>query len=129
MTPQDKAKDRRLQKLFRITLAERKLIEEFQRKHPVYRWLLGKRMGVDHRHSSGRVSGLLEWRINRAYGLLESIDTAHCGEILDALALYHRENPATLALGYTPYGLIGKAKMGKKKPVYGSPDADKEPRK
>lgn len=88
-------------------------------------------MGVDHRHASGRISGVLEWRINRAYGLLESIDPEHCGEILDALVLYHRENPATLALGYTPYGLLGKAKV-KKKMRWGSSDLDtlavKEPR-
>jgi hypothetical protein len=114
--------------LFRITLFERNKIEDFQRQHPTYRWLLGKRMGVDHRHHSGRISGILEWRINRAYGLIESVDPEHCGEILEALALYHKRNPATLALGYTPYGLLGKAKV-KKKMVYGSPQADKEPRK
>ena len=114
--------------MFRITLAEWNKIKEFQEKHEIYSRLLAERISTDHNHKSGKVRGLLEWRLNRAYGLIEKAFPTNCAEVLEALALFHKKNPATLALGYTPYGLIGKAKV-KKKMVYGSPNADKEPRK
>ena len=128
MTKQEKAKDARLRKLFRITLAEWNKIKEFQEKHPVYARLLGDRLSTDHCHKSGEVRGILQQDINWAMARLEAVCKDRMADVLEALSLYFREKPATLALGYTPYGLIGKAKV-KKKMVYGSSDADKEPRK
>ena len=128
MTKQEKAKDARLRKLFRITLAEWNKIKEFQEKHPIYARLLGDRLSTDHCHASGRVRGILSSDVNYAIGRLERVTKGKMADVLEALTLYFRENPATLALGRTPYGLLGKAKV-KKKMVYGSSDADKEPRK
>lgn len=63
--------------------------------------------------------------MNYAIGRLERVcKEENMADVLEALSLYFRENPATKALGYTPWGLLGKAKV-KKKMVYGGP---KEPR-
>ena len=126
MTKQEKAKDARLRKLFRITLAEWKKIKEFQESHPVYARLLGERLGTDHRHKDGKLRGCLEWRLNRAYGLIEKAFPNNTAAVLEALALYHSKHPAELALGKKVYGLIGQAKV-KRRMRYGdeSTDADK----
>ena len=122
LTAKEKAQDRRLQKLYRITLAERREIEKFQREHPCFRKLLGKNLGTDHRHDSGLVRGLLDWRINKALGLLEAVTRGpKLAELVMALALYLEEPPATTVLGKPRYGIIGKAKV-KKKMVYGPPE-------
>lgn len=128
MTPQEKAKDKRLRKLFRITLAEWNKIKEFEENHPIYVRLLGNRPCTDHVHSSGRVRGILSSDVNYAIGRLERVCKGRMVEVLEALALYFKANPATLALGYTPYGLLGEARTNKKKLKYGSSEADKEPR-
>lgn len=116
----DRAKDKRLRKLFRITLEERNRIREFQKKHPLFKLLLGKIEGTDHDHATGLIRGILDWRINRAYGLLEKTCGSRLAEVLKALAHYHEHPPAELVLGEKRYGLIGKAKH-KKKMVYGPP--------
>lgn len=119
MTPAEKAKDRRLMKLYRISLAEQKVIERFQKEHPCFRVLLGRNMGTDHCHTTGLIRGRLDWRINKAYGLLEKIATGErLTRILMALALYNDFPPATEALNGERFGLIGLAKV-KKKMVYG----------
>jgi hypothetical protein len=110
-------------KLFRITPEELDKIIEFQKKHPIYRVLLGKLEGTDHCHTTGLVRGRLEWRINRAYGLLEKAFPNNLPEVLRALAYYHENPPAIKALGEKRYGLIGQAKY-KKKMVYGTPEKD-----
>jgi hypothetical protein len=75
--------------------------------------LLGKKLGTDHCHKDGLVRGLLEWRINRAYGLLERVCPENLPAVLRALAVYHEQPPAELALGEKRYGLIGKARVKK----------------
>lgn len=119
-----KAKDRRLRTLYRISLDEQNKIEEFQRSHPIYRVLLGKNLGTDHNHKTGQIRGRLDWLINRAYGLMEKSCPDNLAEVLRALAVYHENPPAELALGEKRYGLIGLAKY-KKKMVYGPPEAPK----
>lgn len=129
LTKQEKAKDRRLRKLFRITLAEWEKIKKFQENHPIYAWLLGNKLGTDHRHKDGKIRGCLDWRLNRAYGAIEKAFPTNTAAVLEALALYHAQHPAELALGKKVYGLIGQAKV-KRRMKYGdeSTDADKEPR-
>ena len=112
----DKAKRKRLWDLYRITPEERAKIRDFQSNHKIYKLLLGKNEGTDHNHKSGLIRGILDWRINRAYGLLEKV----CPDLpamLRALATYHENPPAVLAIG-VKYGLVGQAKY-KKKMVYG----------
>lgn len=111
---------------FRLTLRDYELIKTFQENHSVYRILLGKKLGTDHSHASGLVRGLLEWRVNRAYGLLERVYPHSLPEALRALATFHEHPPATLALGETRYGLIGKALCSKKKKVYGPPEVPRK---
>lgn len=117
----DKARRNRLWKLFRITTEEYDAILAFQRSHPVFSLLLGKHLGLDHRHSSGLISGLLEWRINRAYGMIEAVAPRNTSDVLRALAEYHDNPPAVTALGGPRWGLLGKA-MYKKVMKYGGPE-------
>ena len=77
-------------------------------------------MGTDHDHATGLIRGRLDWRINRAYGLLDKIKGIDIPKVLRALALYHEEPPAVTAIG-PHYGLIGKAQY-KKVMVYGPPE-------
>lgn len=123
LTKQEKAKDKRLRKLFRITLAEWNKIKEFQESHPIYARLLGGKLGTDHRHKDGKLRGLLEWRLNRAYGIFEKAFPTNTAEVLEALALYHKQHPADLALGKKTFGLIGQAKV-KKRMKYGDANSD-----
>jgi hypothetical protein len=115
-----KARARHLWVCYRLTPEELDKIREFQKSHPIYKVLLGKLEGTDHCHKSGRIRGRLEWRLNRAYGLLEKAFPNNLAEVLRALALYHEKPPAPLALGKETYGLIGQARH-KKKMVYGPP--------
>lgn len=110
----------RLWALYRLTPEELDKIESFQKNHPIYKLLLGKWEGTDHHHASGLIRGRLEFRINRAYGMLEKACPNNLPAVLRALALYHEHPPAELALGEKRYGLIGQAKY-KKKMVYGPP--------
>jgi hypothetical protein len=102
-------------------LEEYKKIEEFQNRFRVFRCLMGKRNGLDHNHSTGEVRGILDWRVNRALGLIESIKEYRPQEILSALVYFLDNPPATSALERTPFGLIGKAQK-KKVMVYGPPN-------
>lgn len=106
--------------LFRLRPEEHLQILEFQKKHPVYKLLLGSRLGTDHDHKTGLIRGHLEWRLNRAYGLIEKAFPHNLSAVLRALADFNDNPPATLALGGRRYGLIGQAKY-KKKMVYGPP--------
>jgi hypothetical protein len=116
------AKAARLWKLFRLRPEEWDKILRFQSQHPVYRLLLGNRLSTDHRHASGLVSGILEWRLNRAYGLIEKAFPKNTADVLRALAEYHDKPPAEQALGKKTWGLLGIAKV-KKKMKYGGTSA------
>lgn len=74
------------------------------------------RLAVDHDHKTGRIRGLLCWLCNRAIGILR--DNAKAAARLGA---YLESPTAPAALGKETYGLIGKAKTGKKKMLYGPP--------
>ena len=111
--------------LFRLTPKEHNKIHLYQLLDPNYHHLLGKRLSMDHRHSDGLLRGLLEWRTNRAYGLLEKVWGDKLSTVLRALALYHDYPPATLALGEKRYGLIGQAKK-KRRMIYGPPKESHE---
>src|SRR6185437_2411504 len=125
----DKARARNLWLFYRITPEEHSLIKKYQQDHSIYRLLLGKKLGTDHCHSSGKIRGVLDWRINRAYGLLEKVAPDNLPDVLRALATYHEHPPAELALGEKKFGLIGLAKR-KRKMIYGPPviKKGKEPR-
>ena len=120
---------RRLWVLYRITPQEQKAIEDFQAKHSAFCLLLGNRpngqnrLGTDHDHTTGLIRGRIEWRINRALGLLEKAAPHNTSAVLRALADYLDNPPATSALGGPRYGLIGLAKY-KKKMVYGPPEGN-----
>lgn len=111
----------RLWVLYRITPEEQKQIEVFQRGHSQFRLLLGKRMGTDHDHRTGLIRGRIEWRLNRALGMVEKAFPKTTAAVLRALADYLDKPPAKTALGEPKYGLIGLAKY-KKKMVYGPPE-------
>jgi hypothetical protein len=121
-----KARKRHLWVCYRITPEELERIEEFQRNDKVYRLLLGRKEGTDHCHKTGLIRGRLDWRINRAYGLLEKTCPTNLAEVLRALALYHEHPPAELALGEKKYGLIGEARYKKKDGLWPTDTHDKE---
>lgn len=112
---------RRLWVLYRLTIEEQKQIEAFQGEHSGFRLLLGKRLGTDHCHKTGLIRGRLEWRLNRALGMIEKAAPTRTAAVLRALAEYLDNPPAVTALGRPVYGLIGKAQY-KKKMVYGPPE-------
>lgn len=114
------AKRARLWKLFRLTLEEWEKILAFQKHHPTYALLLESHLGTEHRHSDGKIRGILGWRLNRAYGMIEKAFPDNTAEVLRALALFHERHPAELALGKKTYGLLGKAQV-KKSMKYGPP--------
>jgi hypothetical protein len=117
------ANERRLHVLYRITGKEQKAIEDYQAAHPTLKYLLGRHMGTDHDHASGLIRGRLDWRINKAYGLIE--DIPNLPAVLRALADYHESPPAVAVLGRR-YGLMGLAKY-KKEMLYGPPPGHKDP--
>ena len=119
MTKQEKAKDARLQKFFRVSLEEYRAIEAYQSNVLCYGFLLGTtRRGLDHNHTTGQVRGILDWRINRALGIIENAFKESSPVILRQMAGYLESPPAYAIIGER-YGIIGKAK-NKKKMVYGS---------
>jgi hypothetical protein len=117
---------RRLWVLYRLTPAEQKAIEDFQARHPAFKLLLGGHMGTDHSHETGLIRGRLDWRINKAYGLLEKVAPNNLSAVLRALADYHDTPPAVKALGAPRYGLMGLAKY-KAKMIYGPPPGHEDP--
>jgi hypothetical protein len=120
-TKQEKAeaaKNARLKRFFCITLEEYKAVEEYEKQTmPV---LLGTtRRALDHNHTTGQLRGVLDFRINRALGMIETSFKERTPDILRALAAYLDLHPVDLVLGVR-YGIIGKAKK-KKVMIYGSP--------
>lgn len=80
-------------------------------------------MGTDHCHRTGLIRGRLDWRLNKALGVIEKFAPTKTSAVLRALAEYLDHPPATTALGHPTYGLIGKAQY-KKKMVYGPPEGN-----
>jgi hypothetical protein len=122
----DAAKNARLKRFFRIDLEDYKKVEAYEQEHcPV---LLGTtRRALDHQHQTGQLRGILDWRINRALGLVENAFHEDTPKVLQSLAWYLMHFPVTTVLG-PRYGIIGKAKK-KKVMIYGSPTGPIKPAK
>lgn len=119
MTKSEKAKDARLRKFFRVSLDEYKAVEKFQADDAIFSVLLGTtRRAWDHVHTTGLGRGILDWRINRALGIIENGFKDQTPLILRALACYFECSPAVAVIGER-YGILHRAK-NKKKMVYGS---------
>lgn len=84
--------------------------------------LLGKRNCIDHCHTTGQCRGILEWRVNKAIGLLEKACPEDIVGLLRGLVAYYEHFPAEQVIGKR-YGLIGLAKINKKKKIYGPPNS------
>lgn len=117
-TPQQResARAKRLWSLYRLTEADFDALMAFQggRCAVSGRPPGKKRLNIDHRHDTGEIFGLLSFTINKGLAYFND-DPA----LLRAAANYLEKPPARVALGRRVFGLLGRAKMGKKKPVYG----------
>jgi hypothetical protein len=114
----DAAKDARLKLFFRTSLEEYRAIEEYQKQF--FNPVLGTtRRGLDHCHTTGLIRGVLDWRVNRALGIIENAFKENTVYVLRTLARYVENPPAIDVIGKR-YGLIGKARR-KKKMIYGPP--------
>lgn len=118
----DYSRQRRLALLFNLTLEDYDTLLKHQRgrcavckKFPK---VGGNRLSVDHNHVSGLVRGLLCWNCNRALGRLK--DNL---ELIEALAEFLRNPPATTALGGERYGRVGRVtkKAAKRKRITRKP--------
>lgn len=113
----EKQRESRLRVLFNLTGEDYAKILEFQKSHDVYRLLLGPnkkiRDAVEHRHNDGLIRGVMRGMLNRFYGCIERLYPNNTAEIFRALAFFHENHPATLALGEPVYGLIGEARHKK----------------
>jgi len=115
---EDKARAKRLAVLYNLTpeeydliLAEQGGVCAITGEPP------GKtRLSVDHRHRSGQIFGLLSWKANKGLSFFNDDP-----RLLRAAAEYLENPPAVRALRAPRYGMIGKAKTGKRKTLYGSP--------
>lgn len=115
---------------YNITIEEYERIRDFMRRHPKYQKLLNKdggyqREAVEHRHRDGLIRGVMAGMLNRAYGLIERLYGDDTAEVLEALAEFHRNPPASQALGQDVYGVLGKAQ--KKKVMKYGPDGSPTP--
>ena len=124
------AKRARAWKLYRITLEEQATVEVYQRSDPDFRDLLTKGdpketalLFNDHSHATGLYRGRLAYLINKALGVLEGAYKERTSTILRALAAYLDSPPALEAIG-PRYGMLGRAKMNKKKIVYGKANCE-----
>jgi hypothetical protein len=108
------AKRRRLWELYRLTPEDHAAILRHQggvcaiSKKPM------RRYGTDHCHATGLIRGIIDWRINKGLAFFNDDP-----KLLRAAADYLEHPPATAALGAPRYGLLGRAKQGKKNKVYG----------
>jgi hypothetical protein len=113
------ARARRLFELYRLTPEEWDRILAFQKGvcaisgEPAG----SKRLATDHCHKTGRIRGLLDWRMNRAIAMFGDDP-----QLLRSAADYLENPTAPRALKKETYGLLGKAKR-KRKMVYGPPVA------
>ena len=105
----------KLWELYRLTPEEWETIFQYQGGVCAITGKTGKkRLSTDHDHSTGKVRGLLAFRVNRALSAFND-DPA----LLRKAADYLEKPPAVQALGRVVYGVLGQAKH-KKKMVYGS---------
>lgn len=107
--------------LYRLSEADFDTILAFQNGVcPISGLPAGKtRLNVDHQHAgaqAGLIRGLLNWKINKGLAFFNDDP-----RLLRLAAEYLENPPATAALGAPRYGLIGRAKQGKKKATYGPP--------
>lgn len=145
-TPEEKAaaaEAARLMLYYRLTPDMVLKIEQWQRENGLA-ILMGHSTlstGTDHAHDSGLIRGRLDFRLNKALGLVEAFTSKltdnelfelgisplrnKTAAVLGALSIYMDIIPAVQAIG-SVYGLIGKAKR-KKKMVYGSPNGPLPP--
>ncbi len=126
------AKRHRLLVLYRITPEEEQSVESYQMSTTPYNLLLQRGDGsndaltfIDHRHSDGLIRGKLAYLINKALGTIENSYKERTPEILRALADYLETPPFYLVYGER-YGMLGRAKLNKKKPIYGPPISSKK---
>lgn len=110
------ARERRLQELYRISEAEHAQILAHQGNVCAISGLPSSHYGTDHCHKTGLVRGIIDWRLNRALAFFKDSP-----QLLRAAAAYLENPPATAALGAPRYGLIGRAKQGKRNKCYGPP--------
>ena len=145
-TPEEKAaasERARLMLYYRLTPEQVIAIEAWQRSQGLA-MLMGHSTlstGTDHCHVSGLIRGRLDFRLNKALGLVEAFtnkltaaDLEYLGasnaneataNVLGLLSSYMTLIPAVQAIGPV-YGLIGKAKR-KRKMIYGSPNGPLPP--
>lgn len=134
----------RLMLYYRLTPEMVLSIEAWQREHglAMVMGLSTMSTGTDHDHKTGLIRGRLDFRLNKAIGLVEAFtskllarDYEELGAldkdqatatVLLLLSDYMRQIPAVQALGGPVYGLIGKAKR-KKTMTYGSLDGPLKP--
>ena len=111
MTPQERARARRLKTLFDLTPAEYEAILEYQRGGcAICARPPGKtRLAVDHNHKTGLVRGLLCWTCNTALGKFRDNDE-HVGNAAE----YVNDPPATRALERETFGVLGRTTTKRK---------------
>lgn len=133
----------RLMLYYRLTPEQVLAIEDLQRRQGLA-MLMGLSTlstGTDHDHVTGLIRGRLDFRLNKALGLVEAFtsklqpsDLDYLGAatkddataaVLNLMSSYMSLLPAVKAIGPV-YGLIGKAKR-KRKMIYGSPDGPMKP--
>ena len=145
-TPEEKAaasERARLMLYYRLTPEQVLAIEDYQRSNGMAILMGHSTMstGTDHCHVSGLIRGRLDFRLNKALGLVEAFTSKltdnelfemgisplrnKTAAVLSALSVYMDIIPAVQAVG-SVYGLIGKAKR-KKVMIYGSPNGPLPP--
>ena len=146
MEPEKKAaaaERQRLMLYYRLTPEQVLAIEAYQRTHSMGILMGTSTMstGTEHDHTSGLIRGRMDFRLNRALGMIEAFTAklrdeeyralgvqnkdAATAEVLSLMSQYMICRPAVQAIGAV-YGLIGKAKR-KKTMIYGSPNGPLKP--
>jgi hypothetical protein len=133
----------RLMLYYRLTPEMVLAIEDYQRRHGMSILMGTSTMstGTEHDHTTGLIRGRMDFRLNRALGMVEAFTSkltdgdlrglgvtnkdAATSEVLHLMSEYMMRRPAVQAIGAV-YGLIGKAKR-KRKMVYGSPEGPMKP--
>lgn len=116
MTPQERAREKRLADFFRLTPGEWQKIDDHQ-GHCCF--ICGapasteRRLATDHDHKTGLIRGLLCARCNRCFGKLENGNFTL--PMIKRLVEYLTCPPAVAALGAPRYGLPGRIGTKKQK--------------
>jgi hypothetical protein len=133
----------RLMLYYRLTPEMVLAIEDYQRLHGMGILMGTSTMstGTEHDHTTGLIRGRMDFRLNRALGMIEAFTAklsyddmrsigvgnkdAATAEILRLMSEYMTCKPAMQAVGAV-FGLIGKTKR-KRKMVYGSASGPMKP--